>query len=67
MLEEANAAKDHFMAVLGHELRNPLNPVLAIATIALARWASADAWRGELVPVLLFAMTMAVVYRRVEF
>ena len=38
--------------------------LLAIATIALARWASADAWRGELVPVLLFAMTMAVVYRR---
>jgi two-component system, chemotaxis family, CheB/CheR fusion protein len=31
--QEANAAKDHFLAVLGHELRNPLNPVLAIATM----------------------------------
>jgi hypothetical protein len=39
--------------------------LLAIATIGLARWAGlADAWRMELVPVLLFAMTMAVVYRR---
>ena len=27
--EQANAAKDRFLAVLSHELRNPLNPVLA--------------------------------------
>ena len=27
--ERANAAKDQFLAVLSHELRNPLNPVLA--------------------------------------
>ena len=27
--EEANSAKDQFLAVLSHELRNPLNPVLA--------------------------------------
>jgi PAS domain S-box-containing protein len=26
--EHANAAKDHFLAVLSHELRNPLTPVL---------------------------------------
>ncbi len=32
--------------------------------MAVARWASADAWRGELVPVLLFGMTMAIVYRQ---
>ena len=39
--------------------------LLAIATIGLARWAGlADAWRGELVPVLLFGMIMAIVYRR---
>ena len=31
--EAASTAKDHFMAVLGHELRNPLNPVLAIASM----------------------------------
>ncbi len=26
--EEANLAKDHFLAILSHELRTPLNPVL---------------------------------------
>ena len=26
--EESNLAKDHFLAVLGHELRNPLAPIL---------------------------------------
>ncbi len=29
--EEANQAKDHFLAVLSHELRTPLTPVLAAA------------------------------------
>lgn len=29
--EAASKAKDHFIAVLSHELRNPLNPVLAAA------------------------------------
>ncbi len=32
-LEAAIKAKDRFVAVLSHELRNPLNPVLAIATM----------------------------------
>ena len=31
--EEANAAKDRFLAVLGHELRSPLNTVLGWAQI----------------------------------
>ena len=31
--ETASKAKDHFIAVLSHELRNPLNPVLAAATM----------------------------------
>ncbi|MBC8003517.1 MAG: PAS domain S-box protein, partial [Opitutaceae bacterium] len=31
-LQQANAAKDHFIAVLSHELRTPLNPVLMIVT-----------------------------------
>ncbi|MEN6404869.1 MAG: HDIG domain-containing metalloprotein [Thermoguttaceae bacterium] len=38
--------------------------MMAVATVALARWAAADAWRGELVPVLLFGMIMAIVYRQ---
>ena len=31
--ESASKAKDHFLAVLSHELRNPLNPVLATASL----------------------------------
>jgi len=38
--------------------------LLAMTTIALARWTSANAWRGELVPLLLFCMTMAIVYQQ---
>ena len=38
--------------------------LLAIATVALALWASSNAWRGELVPVLLFGMTMAIVHQQ---
>ena len=36
---------------------------LAIATVAFACWGG-EAWRCELVPVLLFGMTMAIVYRQ---
>jgi cyclic-di-AMP phosphodiesterase PgpH len=38
--------------------------LLAIATVALALWASSNAWRGEIVPVLLFGMTMAIVHQQ---
>jgi cyclic-di-AMP phosphodiesterase PgpH len=37
--------------------------LLAVGAIGLARWASFGL-RGELAPVLLFGMTMAIVYRR---
>ncbi len=37
---------------------------LAIITVAAGRVASADAWRAEIVPLLLFGMTMAIVYRQ---
>ena len=47
-LEEADRRKDEFLAVLSHELRNPLNPIVnAVAVLRLAhanpaqvRWAS---------------------------
>jgi hypothetical protein len=38
--------------------------VLAVGTVALARVASLDPWRAELVPLMLFGMTMAIVYRQ---
>ncbi len=38
--------------------------LMAVAAIAVAQRVGSNAWRGELVPVLLFGMTMAIVYRR---
>jgi putative nucleotidyltransferase with HDIG domain len=38
--------------------------LLAIFTVAVARWASVDPWRAEITPLLLFGMTMAIVYRQ---
>jgi putative nucleotidyltransferase with HDIG domain len=38
--------------------------LMAITTVALARWGSDNAWRGEIVPLLLFGMMMAIVYRQ---
>jgi cyclic-di-AMP phosphodiesterase PgpH len=39
--------------------------LMAVATVGLARWLGLDdAWRAELLPVLLFGMVMAIVYRR---
>lgn len=38
--------------------------LLAIVTVALCRVASHDAWRAELVPLMLFGMTMAIVHRQ---
>jgi cyclic-di-AMP phosphodiesterase PgpH len=38
--------------------------VMAVGTVALARWASLDPYRAEVVPLLVFAMTMSIVYRQ---
>ncbi len=38
--------------------------LIAIATVALARWVSNDRWRGEILLLLLYGMTVAIVYRQ---
>jgi PAS domain S-box-containing protein len=43
--EQANQAKDEFLAMLGHELRNPLSPVLTALSLLRMRGA---AWGEEL-------------------
>ena len=37
---------------------------LAVATVAVALWASRDPWRPEPVPLIVFGMTMAIAYRQ---
>jgi len=37
---------------------------LAVIVVALSRWASADAWRAEIIPLMVFGMTIAIAYRR---
>ena len=44
--EAANTAKDRFLNVLGHELRNPLNPVLTLVTMRLQDHADGRDARG---------------------
>ncbi|QGJ70736.1 Metal-dependent phosphohydrolase [Planctomycetales bacterium 10988] len=36
--------------------------LLAILTVLLSRWLSLDSWRAELIPLLFFAMTIAIAY-----
>jgi two-component system, sensor histidine kinase len=50
-LEQADRRKDEFLAVLSHELRNPLNPIVnAIAVLRLARANPAQVqWASEVI------------------
>jgi two-component system CheB/CheR fusion protein len=59
-LEEANAAKDRFLAMLSHELRTPLTPVLASVHRLEERLA-----RRRLLPENL-AETLAMIRRNAE-
>ncbi|MGA2620248.1 MAG: HDIG domain-containing metalloprotein [Thermoguttaceae bacterium] len=38
--------------------------LLAVGTVALSLAAASDPWRAELLPLVLFSMTMAIVYRQ---
>ncbi|MHB1036158.1 MAG: HD family phosphohydrolase [Pirellulales bacterium] len=37
---------------------------MAVGTVALCRVTAADAWRAEVAPLMLFAMTVAIAYQR---
>jgi hypothetical protein len=37
---------------------------MAVLTVALSRWASADAWRAEIIALLLFGQIVAIAYSR---
>ena len=50
--------------LLGDIRRLTLMMALAVATVVLSRWAAADAWRAEIIPLLLFGQTVTIVYRR---
>jgi len=45
----ANAAKDRFLAMLGHELRNPLAPIIASATLLRGEVSGQAATRVEVI------------------
>ncbi len=45
--ERANRAKDHFLALVGHELRSPLSPVLTVANLLEADPALSDDVRED--------------------
>ncbi|MCC6125407.1 MAG: HDIG domain-containing protein [Pirellulales bacterium] len=38
--------------------------LISLATVAFAQWAAADRWHAEIMPLVLFGMTMAIITRR---
>lgn len=54
----------HQRAVLEHWPRLGLLLAALVATVALAVLAAGDAWRAESIPLIVFGMTLAIVYER---
>jgi PAS domain S-box-containing protein len=57
--EDANRAKDQFLAVLSHELRTPLNPILLAVTSMLERPTSPEDVRPNLEMIRLYVNLQA--------
>jgi len=47
--ESANRAKDEFLAMLGHELRNPLSPILTALQLMKLRGDDGSAWERTVI------------------
>jgi signal transduction histidine kinase/CheY-like chemotaxis protein len=48
-LREANQRKDHFLAILGHELRNPLAPMVTAVELLRDQYAQTPDWKIEII------------------
>lgn len=51
-------------AVLTNGTRLAQLAAMGVATAGLAYWVSGDTWQAELIPILLFGMTVAIAYRQ---
>jgi len=54
----------HESVLLEGQQRLSLLLLLSVATVALARWLSLDPWQAEIIPLLFFAMIVAIAYRQ---
>src|ERR1700710_1704981 len=59
-LREAGRARDEFVAIAAHELRNPMTPILMQVGLLLAAAKSSDRCRPEVITPRLELLEMAV-------